>query len=71
MWMSRSDIICSYKYAAEPARQIRILAEVNCCSPDEIAKIVGLPKAPRLRCGRKATKATEKSMVLEVAGDGY
>ena len=57
MQMAESEIVRSYKEAAEPARQIMILAQLNCCSPDDIARIVGLPETPKLRRGRKATKA--------------
>lgn len=60
MQMTESEIVRSYKEAAEPARQIRILAQLNCCSPDDIARIVGLPEVPKLRRGRKATKAAVK-----------
>lgn len=60
MQMTESEIVRSYKEAAEPARQIRILAQLNCCSQDDIARIVGLQEVPKLRRGRKATKATVK-----------
>lgn len=63
MQMTESEIVRSYKEAAEPARQVRILAQLNCCSPDDIARIVGLTEVPKLRRGRKATKATASPKV--------
>lgn len=53
MQMTETEIVRSYKESADPAGQIRILAQLNDCSPEEIAHIVGLPGVPKLKAGRK------------------
>ncbi len=41
MWMTEGGIITSVRQAKSPKKQIRVLAELNAVSPDEIKKIVG------------------------------
>ena len=53
MQMTETEIVRSYKEAADPAGQIRILAQLNDCSPEKIAQIVGLSEVPKLKTGRK------------------
>lgn len=55
--MSAGEIVSSYKQAAKPEEQIRILAELNDCTTDEIREIlvqlgVELPKAKKRQPGR-------------------
>lgn len=40
MQMTESEIVISYKAAKQKRRQIGILAELNCCKPNDIAKIL-------------------------------
>ena len=40
MQMTSKEIIRSYKNAKNPRTQIKILAELNCCSVEEIKAIV-------------------------------
>lgn len=53
MQMTETEIVRSYKEAANPAGQIRILAQLNDCDPETIADIVGLPGVPKLKAGRR------------------
>ena len=40
-WMSDGEIVRSYKHAKKPHKQIKILADLNATSEDEIIKIIG------------------------------
>lgn len=40
MVMSKDEIIVRYKQAKEPAKQIGILADLNCCTKEEIAEVL-------------------------------
>lgn len=42
MQMTNEEIIKSYKEAKNKQKQIKILADLNCCRPMEIKKIVGV-----------------------------
>ena len=44
MVMSREEILRDYKSAKNRRRQVQILAELNCCSRQEIERILGLEK---------------------------
>lgn len=40
MWMSENEIRREYRLAKDPKAQIIILADLNCCRPSEIKKIL-------------------------------
>lgn len=40
MVMSKDEIVVRYRQAKEPAKQIGILADLNCCTKEEIAEIL-------------------------------
>lgn len=40
MTMSNEEIIRDYNQASNKSKQIRILADLNCCSPGEIRKVL-------------------------------
>lgn len=40
MVMSKDEIVVRYKQAKEPAKQIGILADLNCCTKEEIAEVL-------------------------------
>lgn len=40
MQMTEDEIYRSYKEAKEPQKQIRILAQLNCCDTDKIKEII-------------------------------
>lgn len=42
MEMTNAEIIKSYKDAKNKATQIKILADLNCCRPADIKRIVGI-----------------------------
>jgi len=53
MQMTETEIVRSYKESANPAGQIRILAQLNDCDQETIAHIVGLSEVPKLKAGRR------------------
>lgn len=40
MVMSKDEIVVRYRQAKEPAKQIGILADLNCCTKEEIVEIL-------------------------------
>lgn len=59
MHMTADEIVRSYKEAKAPSKQITILAQLNCCSADDIRKL--LKDAGALKYQRQTgTKKAEK-----------
>lgn len=40
MEMSKDEIVVRYRQAKDPAKQIGILADLNCCTKEEIAEVL-------------------------------
>ena len=60
MEMTNEEIIKSYKEAKNKSRQIKILAELNCCKQIDIKKIVGVEEP------KKEEKKAEKKPVESI-----
>ena len=58
MHMTTDEIVRSYREAKAPSKQITILAQLNCCSTDEIRNL--LKDAGALKYQRHKTKKAEK-----------
>jgi len=40
MMMTNEEIVRDYREAANKSKQIKILADLNCCSPSEIRRVL-------------------------------
>lgn len=61
--MSIVEIVASYKQAAKPEEQIKVLAELNACPVAEIERILdeaGVREPPKRRAGRPRKSAASK-----------
>lgn len=58
MHMTADEIVRSYREAKAPSKQITILAQLNCCSTDDIRNL--LKDAGALKCQRHKTIKAEK-----------
>lgn len=58
MHMTADEIVRSYKEAKAPSKQITILAQLNCCSTDDIRNL--LKDAGALKYQRHKTKKAEE-----------
>lgn len=58
MHMTADEIVRSYREAKAPSKQITILAQLNCCSTDDIRNL--LKDAGALKYQRNKTKKAEK-----------
>ena len=64
MQMTNGEIVASYRQAKNKKEQVKILAELNCCTQDEIKKILlegGLDVRELPRNRAATTKATAES----------
>lgn len=66
MWMKPDEIVHSYRMARSPGKQIRVLAELNDCSREEIRRILESEGVTVLSAAaRKHTKRDEPYVVTE------
>lgn len=61
MEMTEKEIKANYASAKNKARQIKILADLNCCRPVDIKKILGLSES---KTAPKAEKPVKPNMEL-------
>lgn len=63
MIYSTEEIVRSYRMAADPKKQIKVLAELNACSVKEIRQVlVGEGVLPRDRGAGGAEESGEKAL---------
>lgn len=60
MQMDSGEIARSYKLAANPHYQIEVLADLNCCSKDDIIMII---RAAGLEVAERRTKYSKHKLV--------
>lgn len=60
MIMEKGEILREYKYAKNQRKMISILADLNCCSKDEIREILGLKVEQKRRQKSKAKLIEEE-----------
>lgn len=71
MQMTNDEIIREYKGAKNPKQQIKILAELNCCSETDIQKIIESAESqekPKRKYTRRATAVAPKKPSAEENG---
>lgn len=61
MTMDKGEIVREYKYAKNQRKMISILADLNCCSKDEIREILGL-KVNQKRKQRSKAKLIDEEI---------
>lgn len=72
MQMTNEEIVRSYKEAANKSKQIKVLAELNVCSPGEIravlaeAGVAGVKMPERIRQRRPEAEISGTAPVAEV-----
>lgn len=71
MQMTDGEIRMMYKLAANPKRQVFILAELNNCTPEKIAKIVNAPESMFEKQTRNRWTAAEDAKADELLRLGY
>lgn len=72
IWMTEGEIIASVRQAKSPKKQIRVLAELNAVSPQEIQKIVGYTEPKKKhpqKQNHRAWKTEEEKMLVEMIGE--
>ena len=70
MIWSAEEIVRSYRMAADPKKQIKVLAELNACSVKEIRQVLvgeGVLRA-RQRCRRSRKKRRESASMRRPRG---
>ncbi len=66
MEMTNDEIVMMYREAKNKKQQIRILAELNCCSKDEILRILKEGNVKSTELPRQRAKKDEKESQMEI-----
>lgn len=63
--MTNAEIIANYKASKNKATQIKILADLNCCKPADIKKIVGISEEKKPEKMKAAPKLNQEEPKAE------
>lgn len=67
MTMSAEEIVRDYQQAANKQKQIKILADLNCCTPGEIRQILFEQEVPGIAAPKRIKRKTSDTTRLRPA----